>query len=264
MIKRPVHLTHENASLFKGKGLVDVYHHRLPYPQETFDILLNLIQDDSRIVLDVGTGIGNLARPLTQHVHHVDAIDFSEAMIARGKTLVNGDAPNLQWIYGRVEDVIPDKEYSLIVGGDSMHWMDWDVIFSKFADRLSSNGIVAIVGRSEKQREWQDDLLPFIQKYSNYQNFERYDMIQLIQDMGHFELIGDTYTPYYSSKQSVDDYVASWHSRGGLSADAMSTEHIEDFDKQLRRLIEPYTQGGMLELQTHARVTWGRPLKKFA
>ena len=226
MTKRPAHLTYANASLFKGKGLVDVYHHRLPYPQETFQILLELIQDESPIVLDVGTGIGNLARRLTQHVNHVDAIDFSQNMIDRGKSLPNGDAPNLQWIYGRVEDVIPDKEYSLIVGGDSMHWMEWDVIFPKFADRLTSNGFVAIVGRNEKRREWEDDLLPVIQKYSNYQNFVHYDMIQLLQDMGHFELVGDTYTAYYTSQQSVDDYVASWHSRGGLAADAMPKDDV--------------------------------------
>lgn len=261
MSKRPAHLTYDNASLFKGQGLVDVYHHRLPYPQETFQLLLDLIEDESPSVLDVGTGIGNLARPLTQIVDYVDAIDFSRAMIDRGQTLPNGNAPNLQWIYGRVEDVIPDKPYSLIVGGDSLHWMEWDVIFPKFADRLSSNGVVAIVGRSEKRREWEDDLLPVIQKYSNYQDFERYDMIQLIQDMGHFELLGDIYTPYYTSQQSVDDYVASWHSRGGLAADAMPPDHITEFDKQLRQLIAPYIQDGMLSLQTRARVTWGKPLK---
>ena len=260
MTQRPEHLTVKNASRFKDKGLVDVYHHRLPYPQETFQMLLNLIQDEPRNVLDVGTGIGNLARNLAPHVDHVDAIDFSAEMLKRAKTLSNGDASNLNWILGRVEDSIPDRKYSLIVGADSMHWMDWDVIFPTFAEHLTPNGYVAIVGRIEKHREWQDDLLQLIKKYSLYQNFRSYSLIQIIQDKNLFKLVDDQYTEYITSHQSVDDYIASWHSRGSLSPTEMGSANVAEYDAAVRELVEPYAVDGKLELQTRARITWGRPL----
>lgn len=261
MSKRPAHLTVENASRFKDPGLVDVYHHRLPHPPETFTMLLDLIQDEPRTVLDVGTGTGVLARPLAALVDRVDAVDFSAAMIARGKTLPGGDAPNLRWLLGRVEEVPLDTRYSLIVGGDSLHWMDWDVVFPKFADHLAPNGVVALVGRSEKPPAWQEGLMALIKRYSLYQNYVPYNLGELLQERKRFTVQGEAYTPYHDSTQSVDDYVASFHSRGSLSPDALPEDHVATFDQQLRALIEPYAENGHLALQTRAKITWGYPLK---
>jgi len=62
------------------------------------------------------------------------------------------------------------------------------------------------------------------------------------------------------STQSVDDYVALFHSRGSLSPDAMTIEDVQTFDTRLRVLVEPYAEDGQLELQTEATLIWGKPL----
>ena len=67
--------------------MTDVYHYRAPYPEETFQILSDLIVDEPRVVLDVGTGQGNIARPLLPFVERIDAVDFSENMIESGQTI---------------------------------------------------------------------------------------------------------------------------------------------------------------------------------
>src|SRR5205085_8811604 len=100
MLPRPAHLTPDNAARFKDQSVVDFYPLRLPYPSVVFDILADLITDEPRAVLDVGAGTGDIARGLVRRVERVDAVDFSPAMIAKGKTLPDGDHPGLRWIYG--------------------------------------------------------------------------------------------------------------------------------------------------------------------
>src|SRR5215213_9266965 len=79
MNAKPTHLTPENAARFQQQSIVARYHLRPPYPQEAFDILASLISEPSRTILDVGTGIGDLARPLAAQVERVDAVDVSRS-----------------------------------------------------------------------------------------------------------------------------------------------------------------------------------------
>ena len=105
MTRRPAHLTQENAACFQDESVVAVYDRRLPYPDEVFDVLMSLVTDTPRTALDIGTGTGDLARPLAPRLDRVDALDMSAAMIARGQALPGGDQWNLRWIVGWAEDV---------------------------------------------------------------------------------------------------------------------------------------------------------------
>jgi hypothetical protein len=86
------------ADTFKDHCVVDAYRHRPPYPDEVFDILASLVTDEPRTVLDI-------ARRLVDVARRVDAVDFSQNMIERGKQLPDGDHPHVHWIYGKVEEV---------------------------------------------------------------------------------------------------------------------------------------------------------------
>src|SRR5579863_987216 len=114
MPDKPSHLTEEHAARFQNQHVVEVYPLRSPYPPELFDILLTLVVDDPRAVLDVGTGPGSLARPLAECVARVDAVDPSAAMLALGQTLPGGDRPNLRWIHGTAEAAPLEPPYALV------------------------------------------------------------------------------------------------------------------------------------------------------
>src|SRR5262245_12200277 len=98
MTAKPAHLTPENAARFQDQDVVDVYHFRLPYTQEVFETLKALIIDSPRVALDVGTGTGDIARSIAPFVDRVDAVDWSQAMIAKGKKMPGGDNPKIHWI----------------------------------------------------------------------------------------------------------------------------------------------------------------------
>src|SRR5216683_5484384 len=102
------------AEAFKDQQVVKAYRFRPPYPEEVFAILLTLLNDEPRPILDVGAGDGDLARPLVGRGAQVDAVDCSPQMIAQGKHLPQGNHPHLNWIEGNIEDVPLTPPYALI------------------------------------------------------------------------------------------------------------------------------------------------------
>lgn len=96
MQPKPKHLGPAYAAQFQDAAIVSAYPTRPPYPAEVFEILTGLITAEPQVALDVGCGTGDVARRLAPLMARVDAVDVSWRMIARGKTLPGGDAPNLR------------------------------------------------------------------------------------------------------------------------------------------------------------------------
>ncbi len=169
-------------------------------------------------------------------------------MIARGKTLHGGSQPRLRWIEGAVEDVSLSPPYALVMAGDSIHWMDWDVVFPRFAEVCSLYGFVALVHRTELDSPWQDGVTRLIQQYSTMCDYEPFDLIEQLERRCLFQTVGRRETTPVTSRQSVEDYIASFHSRSSLSRDHMPAADADAFDRQLRTLVQPWSTDGLLEL----------------
>jgi ubiquinone/menaquinone biosynthesis C-methylase UbiE len=260
MTSRPAHLTKENASRFQDRSVVDAYHLRLPYPPEIFDILTDLVTGTPRTVLDVGTGTGEIARPLADRVDRVDAVDLSGGMIARGKTMPGGDHPHLRWIEGSTETVTLHPPYALITAADSLHWMDWDTVLPRFRDLCSPHGHLAMVFRAELPAPWQDGLARLIAEYSTTQNYQPYDLARELEQRGLFERVGTHETSPVASRQPIDNYIESFHSRSSFSRENMPAGAAAAFARDMRELIDPWVDNGTVTLQTIGTVVWGLPL----
>lgn len=260
MPARPPHLTRENAARFQDQSVVDAYPLRAPYPPEIVDRLVALIRDSPRTVLDAGTGTGELARPLAARVDRVDALDWSAAMITAGQASPGGDRPNLRWIQGRTEDAIVDPPYALIATGDSLHWMEWEIVLPRFATLLTLNGLLAIVHRSELPPPWHEGLGELIETYSTMKNFLRgFDLIHTLEARNLFVQQGTYETAPLARQQPVEEYIRSFHSRSSLSVEKMPPSDVRAFDKQLRSIVQPFSEQGCVTLQTVGGIVWGRP-----
>ena len=88
---------------------------------------------------------GDIARPLAPLVGRVDAVDLSPRMVSEGRRRAGGDASNLAWLVGPIEDVPLCGPYDLVVAGDSVHWFDWQAVIPRFAKVLGPDGRLAIV-----------------------------------------------------------------------------------------------------------------------
>ncbi len=263
MIPKPKHLGPEYAAQFKDRSVVQAYHLRPPYPAETFEILASLITDEPRTVLDVGCGTGEVARRLLDIVERVDAVDFSYEMIERGKRLPGGDCPNLNWIYGPVEEVPLSPPYALITAGSSLHWMEWDVVFPRFREVLTPRGFVAILSTGAgAPTPWSGELGKIIRRYSTNQGFPQsgfsiFSLVEELEVRRLFRKVGEKRTAPVTFAQAVDDFVESFHSMNGFSRERMSREMASAFDAEVKNLISKFSREGKVEQQVVGEIIWG-------
>jgi ubiquinone/menaquinone biosynthesis C-methylase UbiE len=232
----------ERASRYKDISVAEAYLFRPPYAPETFEILANLIQDSPKIVLDVGCGNGTIARNLVYLVDRVDAIDFSSPMIEVGKTLPNGNHPNLRWILSQVEDAELNPQYSLITAGQSLHWLDLDRVFSRFREILVPDGYVAIIEVAEEKENlpWRNELKNIIKKYSTNPDWKPFDYVDEMERNNLFQKYGEKTTGTVLFEQNIDEYVKSFHSMSSLARKAMGEENADRFDDEVKKLITNY------------------------
>jgi ubiquinone/menaquinone biosynthesis C-methylase UbiE len=260
-MKKPPQLTEEHAARFKQQSIVDRYHLRLPYPSETFDVLEALIVDDPRTMLDVGTGIGNIARPMVKRGVRVDAVDPSQMMLARAQSLPGGDHPDLRWIHGYAETADLNAPYALITGGSSLHWLKWETAFPRFARMITENGVVAILTRHGKNMPWEDERMALIKKYSIMNDFRSFSMSEELTKRGLFEQTGEQRTMPVRFQQTIEDFISGDHSRSSLALDDMPPDDATAYDRELQAVLEKYAdEDGMLTIQVEALITWGKPL----
>ncbi len=267
MLPKPRHLSAEHAAMFKDQSVADAYPNRPPYPAEAIELLASLAVDSPRAVLDIGCGTGDVARPLAPLVDRIDAVDFSEAMIERGKALEGGRNPSIRWIRSSVESAPFSPPYALITAGESLHWLDWEVVFPRFVEVLSPNGLLAFV-----ERDWDrspavwERLRPIISKHSTNRDFQPYDLLEEIESRGLFERRGERRTEPVPWHPTLDEYVELRHSQNGLSRERMGAARADLFDAELRRALanlrdegQVEERDGRLQLAVDARVVWGKP-----
>lgn len=259
MLPKPDHLGPEFGAQFADPSVVAAYHLRPPYPAEIIDILVGLAIDEPRTVLDAGCGRGEMARPLAPRVTRVDALDPSPGMLAEGRRLPGGDAPNLTWIQGYAEDAPLRPPYALIVAAASLHWMDWAVVLPRFRDALTQNGVLALPGLHHPPPPWTEAAGEVITRYSTNRTYRPYNLVDELEQRNLFHPTGRHETAPVPFEQSVADYVESYHARNGLSRDRLSREAADTFDREMTSLVAAHAPDGMVRFEITGVVTWGRP-----
>jgi SAM-dependent methyltransferase len=252
---------------FQDPRVVEAYPARPPYPPDVFALLATLVLDEPRVVLDVGCGTGDIARRLAPLVSRVDAIDASATMLATGRAAPGGDSPNLTWVHARVEDTALDTAaYGLVTAGESLHWLEWEVVMPAFARALAPGGLVAVV-----DRDWDGPpplrarLLPIFKRYSPVR-WQTVNLIDELQSRSLFEVLGQQRCGPEMWQPSVDEYLQARHSQRSFSRSRMGESVALAFDAELRSALDAATRAGEIEwsserprLPVGATVTWGRP-----
>jgi len=262
-MKKPDIWNTERAKSFLDFDTVEAYQYRAPYPAEVFRILSGLITDSPRMLLDAGCGRGEIARNMVNHADRIDAVDFSRAIIEAGRKLSGGNNPKLNWIHGKVEEAALNPPYSLIAAGHSLHWFDWEVVMPRFAEILTPNGFLAVVGNVFEDFPWTEELRRLRVKYLGYETARPNTVVQELEDRNLFKVAGEKETSEITHSNSMYEYTEQYHSRSDMARIQIGEDGAAKFDAELLEIVSRYHEGDSVCVKYRARITWGKPLCSY-
>ena len=135
---------------------------------------LNLV-DPLDLILDVGCGTGQSSLAFAPFAKKVLAIDPSEAMLKRAHK-----SENIEYKYGKAEEI--DSLHisaDMIIAGQSFHWFEKRLFYSKARKILKAGGYLIIfthaLNHIELQKFESDFPSPFIQNNKNKEEAAIFD-----------------------------------------------------------------------------------------
>jgi SAM-dependent methyltransferase len=256
---KPRHLDAEYAAQFGDEEVAAAYRHRPPYPPETFVVLESLLGSRPRTALELGAGTGDMTVGLAPLVDRLIAVEPSRPMLERGmaRTAHYG---HVDWLAVAAEDYAFDRRYTAVVAAEAFHWLDWRRVLARVAAGLIASGHLILVERKVAAVPWEEDLRRLIRDYSTSQDYVAYDLITELESRGLLAVAGRTETQTIMHRQTIGDYVESFHSRNGFSRARLAAARAQEFDDQLETLVRQYGGSDIVQLPVRARMTWGRPV----
>jgi SAM-dependent methyltransferase len=259
-LPKPTHLGPAYGAQFSDPSVARAYGFRPPYPDEVYAMLTRRIVDSPSLVLDLGCGLGEIARRLAAQVERVDAVDPSQAMLEIARTLPDGERGNIHWHCCPAEEFLYGSGYDLVITAESLHWMAWERVLPAVHAALSPRGKLAIIlGRRAVAMPWGEVLQPLVPVYSTNQDYQTYDLLTELAVRHLFHLEGHLTTPPVPFRQSVAAYIESWHSRNGFSRERMGASRAVEFDERVHAIVMPYADAGLLQYDVQVELAWGIP-----
>lgn len=131
------------------------YRARPPYSAELRDNLARKLGwDGTGRLLDLGCGPGILALELAPCFHDVVGLDAEEAMLDEACRAGAADG-RIRWVHARAED-LPELHlgfFDAAILGQSLHWMDKDLVLQHLVSCLVPGGSVLLVHHVTPQYE---------------------------------------------------------------------------------------------------------------
>lgn len=164
------------AELFKGTAWYYT-RYRSAYPAKVIAFLVDACHLDihSRL-LDLGSGPGNLAIPLSTHVDEVIAVDPDADMLDQGQRIARENGvENIRWILASSYDLsgLAIGEVNAATIGQAFHWMDREQTLRDLAHIVLPDGVVAIVGGPKRMGQTPDWSLVIEQRVQKWLGKER-------------------------------------------------------------------------------------------
>ncbi|MCP8706758.1 class I SAM-dependent methyltransferase [Streptomyces sp. AC04842] len=124
--------------------------YRAGYSPELFTHLATRLGlDGTQTALDLGTGTGAIAIPLTDHVSKVIAVDPDPGMLDEGRKLaVERDITNIDWRLGDSHhlDDLNLGPLQLVTLAQAFHWTERDNLLSALDQLVTPGGAVVVIG----------------------------------------------------------------------------------------------------------------------
>jgi SAM-dependent methyltransferase len=252
---------------FSAERMAENYLFRPPYPAEVYDVLLDLLREHPRVLLDAGCGPGKITLGLIDQIDRADAVDPSDAMLLVARRLPGADSAKIRWIHSTIEDAELDPPYGLIVAGLSIHWMDLERTLPRFDDALADGAMLAVLdGDAPVDPPWEREETAFMIDFLEAREAKRPSSWKTMRErlaeplLVHpgFDSLGHRITAPVAFSQSIAYYLRCQHSRATWSEDHLGEKASEEFDAAMIAILNRYAHDGMLTFEVQTRIEWGR------
>lgn len=250
---------------FENVEVAETYVHRPDYAPDIYHKLIQ-VAPDCLSLLDLGCGTGKISRRLSEHFRSVTAIDPSEPMLRIASALEAANPDRITWIHGLAEEApFEGAPFDLVVAAASVHWMNHAVIFPKLLRSVQSDHVFAVVDGDEPndppwQAEWDSFLAHWIYElkgeayepdradsaFSSRMNSYR----RWLDVAGEVEALSEPVC------QRIEDFIACQYSRDTFAPTKLGNR-LARFDQELRALLLPYADEGVLSYSVQSHLVWG-------
>ena len=174
------------------------------YPDDAIRLIVDTIIDsDSKVVVDVGSGTGILSRILARKLPKgslVVGIEPNDEMRTHAEAICSG-IPEVRFLYGLAEEMpVPTGSVALVCAATAAHWFNRDLFYKESKRVLKTGGAIVII--HNKRRYWDSDFMESIEKiqekfidgyrrdlYRNYLGqYTHLDIEREIKEEGAFKL----------------------------------------------------------------------------
>lgn len=110
------------------------------------------VKPNAKTILDLGCGAGNYTLKMLSKLADLDCtlIDLSQNMLDKAKERVSAETRgNVASIQGDIRDIeLPNNQFDIVLAGAVLHHLredsDWEMVFQKLYDSLTSGGCFLI------------------------------------------------------------------------------------------------------------------------
>lgn len=165
----------------KNAATWDMSDMRVAIAQNIYDAINKEIHLSKEMdVIDFGAGTGLLSRNIALHVRTLLGIDTSTGMLAKLDEL---GIENISTLHVDICEYTTDKKYDGIVSSMTMHHVpDLDLLFTKMADLLKTNGFIAIADLMSEDGTFHSD-----NDGVHHFGFDENDLINIVKKHGFSE-----------------------------------------------------------------------------
>ena len=240
----------DDKELFKGTAWYYAKY-RCGYPNAFIEhILKSFNLDKNSRVLDLGTGTGQIAIPISRYVKEVVAIDPEQEMLDEAKNQAGSkEVVNVKWVLDKAEDITEELgTFNATTMGASFHWMEQDKVLERiYKITQKSGGVVIVANQSpiftEKKTEaYKAVVREVIKKYLGEKRRAGNSFFQPPKD--RFEDVikrsrfhgFQTFNHEYKQNWTIDEIIGFLYSTSFASR-RLFGDKIDDFEKELREKL---------------------------
>ena len=258
-----------NESLFSGTAQYYA-RYRDPVSQELPNALSQTCKLDGKgILVDIGTGTGQIAVPLAPFFTRVIAVDPETEMLAEAARITaRKGISNITFLHSRAEDLPSvDGEYRLITIGSAFHWMDRKQVLNFAYSALEMGGVFALIEDSHGDRQSlcntrdsipRERIRELIRKYlgphrragrgTYFAPQERYeDLLDNSNFGGHSKIV----LPGVQVTRDINDIIGFYFSTSFASR-SLFGDSVDSFENELRATLKRASPSGKFSDMSHA------------